>query len=152
MTGLKIPSYFRRSEKAFENIRVPLRDYLISQEQSSSNFFRPVPVNFREYLDQNAGKLKAIRTLLLENESPRWGTDMSWISKGDPSYQLPSYIGFADLQNLFAIDILYKQEQGKTTEVQEALEAAWKLGQSLKMIRPSLGKLSMQLRSELKWE
>ncbi len=119
-------------KKAFENIRVPLRDYLISQEQSSSNFFRPVPVNFREYLDQNAEKLKAIRTLLLENESPRWGTDMSWISKGDPSYQLPSYIGFADLQNLFAIDILYKQEQGKTTEVQEALEAAWKLGQSLK--------------------
>ncbi|NJL89269.1 MAG: hypothetical protein HC916_05290 [Coleofasciculaceae cyanobacterium SM2_1_6] len=119
-------------EKVFDDIRRPLRDYLISQEQISTNFFRPVPPNFREYLDQNAEKLQAIRTLLLENESPRWGTDMSWISEGDPSYPFPSYLGFADLQNLFAIDILYKQEQGKTREVQEALEASWKLGQSLK--------------------
>ena len=76
-------------------------------------------------------KLTAIRTLLLNNESPRWATDMSWISEGNIQ-TVPSYLGLINLQRLFAIDILYKQQQRKTKEVQEALEASWKLGQSFK--------------------
>jgi hypothetical protein len=56
---------------------------------------------------------------------------MFWISEGNP-LTYPSYLGLVNLQKLFAIDMLYKQEQGKTKEVQEALEASWKLGQSFK--------------------
>lgn len=125
-------TFSQSQQKAFQDIKEELSNYLDTQERNPSSSFYEVPSKLRDYLDQNAEKLKAIRTLLLNNESPHWATDMSWISKGDPSYPLPSYLGLADLQRLFAIDILHKQEQGKTQEVQEALEVSWKLNQSFK--------------------
>jgi len=119
-------------QKAFQDIKGELSNYLDTQGQNATSSFSEVPPKLREYLEKNTDKLTAIRTLLLNNESPRWGTDMSWISEGDLSYPLPNYLGLVDLQKLFAIDILYKQQQEKTKEVQEALEASWKLGQSFK--------------------
>ncbi len=118
-------------KKAYEDIRVELSTYLDIQARNTSSSFDEVPPKLRDYLEKNADTLTAIRTLLLNNESPRWGTDMSWISKGEP-YSLPSYLGSANLQRVFAIDLLYKQQQGKTKEVQETLEASWKFSQSLK--------------------
>ncbi|NJL89267.1 MAG: hypothetical protein HC916_05280 [Coleofasciculaceae cyanobacterium SM2_1_6] len=118
-------------QKAYEDIQGELRTYLEDQGQNSTSSFNEVPPKLRDYLEKNADTLTVIRTLLLNNESPRWGTDMSWISKGEP-YRLPSYLGSVNLQRIFAIDMLHKQEQGKTKEVQETLEASWKLGQSFK--------------------
>jgi hypothetical protein len=119
-------------KEAFDNISEALTNYLNTQGQNPSSYLEKIPLKLRDYLDQNADKLRAIRTLLLENESPRWSADISWIPQGDTSYALPSYAGLVNLQKLFAIDILYKQEQGKTKEMQEALEASWKINQSLK--------------------
>ncbi len=118
--------------KAFEDIREELENYLTTQGQNPGGSFSEVPPKLRDYLDQNADKLRAIRTLLLENESPRWATDMSWISEGDPAHVFTSYLGIGSLQKLLAIDILYKQQQGKMKEKQEILEASWKFGQSFK--------------------
>lgn len=118
-------------KKAYEDIRVELSTYLDIQARNTTSSFDEVPPKLRDYLEKNADTLTAIRTLLLNNESPRWGTDMSWISKGEP-YSLPSYLGSVNLQRVFAIDLLYKQQQGKTKEVQETLEASWKFSQSLK--------------------
>jgi hypothetical protein len=120
-------------KKAYEDIRVELSTYLDIQARNATSSFDEVPPKLRDYLEKNADTLTAIRTLLLNNESPRWGTDMSWISEGNTSsYRLPSYLGSANLQRIFAIDLLYKQQQGKTAEVQETLEASWKFSQSLK--------------------
>ena len=127
--------------KAFEDIKEELTNYLNTQREIPTSSFFEVPQKLRDYLDQNTDKLRAIRTLVLENESPRWSTDMSWISEGDPSYPLPSYIGLLNLQKLFAIDTIYKQEQGKTKEVQEVLEASWKLTQSFKNDPSIIGQL-----------
>jgi len=128
-------------QKAFQDIKEELSNYLDTQGRNPSGSFFEVPLKLRNYLDQNADKLKTIRTLILNNESPRWATDMSWIAEGDPSYPWPSYSGLTDLQRLFAIDILYKQEQGKTKEVQEVLEASWKLNQSFKNDPMLIGQL-----------
>ncbi len=124
-------TFSESQQKAFQDISEKLYDYLNTERQNPTGSLSDVPLKLREYLDQNADKLTAIRTLLLNNESPRWATDMSWISEGN-QFTTPRYLGLIDLQRLFAIDILYKQEQGKTKEMQEALEAAWKLGQSFK--------------------
>ncbi len=119
-------------EKAFTDINETLGNYLNVQGQNPTNSLIDLPPKLRDYLDQNADKLKAIRTLLLDNESPQWSTDMSWISTGDQSSVLPSYLGLLNLQRLFAIDIIHKKQQGKTEEMQEVLEASWKLSQSFK--------------------
>ena len=120
-------------QKAYQEIREELANYLTVQGQNATSSFDKVPPRLRDYLEKNADKITAIRTLLLNNEVPSWGTDISWISEGNTSsYRLPSYLGSVNLQRLFAVDMLYKQEQGKTEEVQETLEASWKLGQSLK--------------------
>jgi hypothetical protein len=119
-------------QKAFEDISQELTNYLDNQVRSPGGSFSEVPPKLRDYLDQNADKITAIRTLLLENESPRWATDMSWISEGDPSYPLPSYIGLINIQKLLVLDIIHKKQQGKTEEMQEVLEASWKFGQSFK--------------------
>jgi tetratricopeptide (TPR) repeat protein len=127
-------------QKAFQDIKEELSNYLDTQGRNPSGSFFEVPLKLRNYLDQNADKLKTIRTLILNNESPRWATDMSWISQGNPlSYA--SYLGLVDLQNLFAIDIIYKKEQGKTEEIQEILEASWKLNQSFKNDPMLIGQL-----------
>lgn len=119
--------------KAFKDIDDELFNYLTVQGQNATISFAKVPPRLRDYLEKNADQITAIRNLLLNSETPRWGTDMSWISEGNPaSYRLPSYLGTIYLQRILAIDILYKQEQGKTKEAQETLEASWKLGQSFK--------------------
>ena len=127
-------------QKAYEDIQGELRIYLETEARNSTSSFNEVPPKLRDYLDQNADTLTVIRTLLLNNESPRWGTDMSWISEGEP-YRLPRYLGSVNLQRIFAIDMLYKQQQGKTKEVQETLEASWKFSQSLKNNPFLLGQL-----------
>ncbi|NJL89270.1 MAG: hypothetical protein HC916_05295 [Coleofasciculaceae cyanobacterium SM2_1_6] len=119
-------------QKAFEDISEELTNYLNTQVQLPNNSLFEMPPKLRDYLDQNADKLRTIRTLLLNNESPRWATDMSWISEGDPSYPLPSYIGLTNIQKLFVLDIIHKQQQGKIEEMQEVLEASWKFTQSFK--------------------
>jgi hypothetical protein len=124
-------TFSESQQKAFQDIKEELENYLNTQAQNASSSFSEVPPTLREYLEKNADKLTAIRTLLLNNESPSWATDMSWISEGNIQ-TVPSYLGLVYLQKLFAIDILHKQQQGKTKEVQEALEASWKLNQSIK--------------------
>ena len=112
-------------QKAYQDISQELANYLTIQGQNATSSFDKVPPRLRDYLEKNADKITAIRTLLLNNEVPSWGTDMSWISEGNTSsYRLPSYLGSVNLQRLFAVDMLYKQEQGKTEEVQETLEAS----------------------------
>ncbi len=118
-------------QKAYQDIREELGNYLTIQSQNATSSFSPVPPRLRDYLEKNADKITAIRNLLLNSETPRWGTDMSWITEGNP-FSLPSYLGSVNVQRIFAIDMLYKQEQGKTKEAQETLEASWKLDQSLK--------------------
>lgn len=120
-------------QQAYQDIRDELGYYLTVQSQDTTSSFNRVPPRLRDYLEKNADKITTIRNLLLNSETPRWGTDMSWISEGNTaSYRLPSYLGSVNLQRIFAIDMLYKQEQGKTKEAQETLEASWKLAQSLK--------------------
>jgi hypothetical protein len=119
-------------QKAFEDIHEELTNYLDNQVRNPNSNIDTLPSELQEYLDKNAGTLNALRKLILENESPRWATDMSWISEGDPAHIFTSYLGIGSLQKLIAIDILYKQQQGKMKEKQEVLDASWKFGQSFK--------------------
>lgn len=97
-------------KKAFEDIREELSNYLTIQGQNATSSFDKVPPRLRDYLEKNAEQLTVIRNLLLNSETPRWGTDMSWISEGTP-YVLPSYLGSVNLQRVFAIDLSTGQKK-----------------------------------------
>ena len=119
------------NQKAFEGIRKELNQYIEAQIKNPTNKIDQPPEKLRRYLAANADTLAALRTLILNNEQPRWATDVTQLYEKNYSYALPSHLGIVNLQKILALDILEKQRAGKTQEMQEALEVSWKIGQSL---------------------
>lgn len=119
------------NQKAFKGIREELNRYIEAQIKNPTNKIDEPPEKLRRYLAANADSLAALRTLILNNEQPRWATDITQLYEKNYTYVLPSYLGIVNLQKILALDILEKQRLGQTQEMQEGLEVSWKINQSL---------------------
>jgi hypothetical protein len=93
--------------------------------------------NLRRYLTSKASTLAAIRTHVLNNEVPNLEINIDYLKEGDPSFALPSLLGFVNLQKILALDILEKNRQGQTSEALATLEVSWKINKILRD-RPEL--------------
>ncbi|MEG4459184.1 hypothetical protein [Microcoleus sp. N9_A1] len=126
---------FRPSEedrKAFEEIQQELTQYLDAEIAKPNDTVNPPPEKLQRYLASKQTALAKLRQqVLINNEVPHWGTDISWILEGDLTVRLPAYLSQANIQKVLALDILEKYRKGQTEAAAEMLEVSWKINQPL---------------------
>lgn len=133
--SIKSRADFRSSEddrKAFEEIRQELTQYLNAEISKPNDTINPPSEKLQRYLASKQTALAKLRQqVLINNEVPHWGTDISWILEGDPMASGPAYLSLADIQKVLALDILEKYRKGQTQAAAEMLEVSWQINQSL---------------------
>ncbi|GBE95146.1 type IV pilin-like G/H family protein [Nostoc cycadae] len=132
---LKIPD---NKNEAFSEVAELLQEQF---NDKSPQFNNKLPNNLRSYVNKNKTAIASIRNLLLSEEIPRWGLDYKSIKEGDFNAPSPSYLSIVNLHRLLVIDILDKQQQGKTQEMLESLEASWRLSTSFQDEPSLIGQL-----------
>ncbi len=118
-------------QKAFEEIRQELKQYLDAEIAKPNDTVNPPSENLQRYLASRQTALAELRQQVLNNEVPRWGTDITRILEGDMTVVSPDYLWQANLQKVLALDILEKYRKGQTEAAAEMLEVSWKINQSL---------------------
>jgi len=136
--GLKSPtdSYpslhsTQADKQAYQTIERELKIYMNALIASSNDAVPVLPENLRRYLASKSAVLEAIRSHVLTNEVPNWEINIDYLPKGDPSFVWTSWLGFANLHQILALDILEKNRQGKTVEALASLEVSWKINKAL---------------------
>ncbi|BBD59955.1 pentapeptide repeat protein [Nostoc sp. HK-01] len=132
---LKIPD---NKNEAFSEVAELLQEQF---NDKSPQFNNKLPNNLRSYVNKNKTAITSIRNLLLSEEIPRWGLDYKSIKEGDFNAPSPSYLSIVNLHRLLVIDILDKQQQGKTQEMLKSLEASWRLSTSFQDEPSLIGQL-----------
>jgi hypothetical protein len=107
--------------------------YLDAQLKKASDDLDEAPEEVRNYLQAHAADLAALYSLVRRGEVPRWEMDLSRLCEAP----VPNFLYHRQLQGVIALDILEKTSSGQNKPALEALEASWKIDQSLRE-RPEL--------------
>jgi hypothetical protein len=112
---------------------VDIPPYVLNQLRRPNDVVDPLPEGTQDYLRKHRADLDAIYGLLQQSEGPRWETDVSALVQAP----VPGLMYHRQLHGLFALDILNKTRQGQSASALQALEASWRINQSLRR-RPEL--------------
>jgi hypothetical protein len=93
-----------------------------------TNQLKPLPADLQKYLADNQDTITQIRNLIINGEPLQWKFQPTW--KFDEP--LPSFLGLAQLQKILLIDAIAQKAAGNDKLLQENLETAWRINQSIK--------------------
>ena len=110
----------------FDTLDAPT--YVVSQSRKSTDEIDEAPAKLQDYLKNHRADLDALYSLVQRSEVPRWETDIALLSRAP----VPALFYHRQLHGLIALDILEKTRKGETASAQAALEASWKINQSLR--------------------
>ena len=110
----------------FDTLDAPA--YVVSQSRKPTDDIDEAPAKLQEYLKNHRADLDALYSLVQRSEVPCWETDIALLSRAPA----PAVFYHRQLQGLIALDILEKTRKGETASAQVALEASWKISQSLR--------------------
>jgi len=115
----------------FGTVDVPT--HVLSHLRKPSDDLDEAPAELQHYLKNHRADLDALYVLLQSGEVPRWEADVSALVRAPA----PGLMYHRQLHGLIALDILDKTRQGRSASALQALEASWKINQSLRR-RPEL--------------
>jgi len=115
----------------FDTLDAPT--YVVSQSRKPTEDIDEAPAKLQDYLKAHRADLDALYSLVQRSDMPRWETDIALLSRAPA----PALFYHRQLQGLIALDILETTRKGETAAAQAALEASWKINQSLRE-RPEL--------------
>ena len=110
----------------FDTLDAPA--YVVSQSRKPTEDIDEVPARLQDYLKAHRADLDALYSLIQRSEVPRWETDIALLSRAPA----PAVFYHRQLQGLIALDILESTRKRETAAAQAALEASWKINQSLR--------------------
>lgn len=93
-----------------------------------TNHLDKLPDNLQTYLTNNQDSLTQIRNLILNSEPLRWKFQPTW-RFDEP---LPAFLAFVQLQRILLLDAIAQKAAGNDKLLQENLETAWRINQSIK--------------------
>ena len=121
----------KRATGPFGAVDVPA--YVLSQLRKSSDHLDAAPGELQRYLQTHRADLDALYSLIQRNDIPRWETDVAQLVRAP----VPGLLYHRQLQGLIALDILDRTRKRQNLLAAQALEASWKVTQSL-FDRPEL--------------
>ncbi len=110
----------------FDTLDAPA--YVVSQSRKPTDDIDEAPAKLQDYLKAHRADLDALYSLIQRSDVPRWETDIALLSRAPA----PALFYHRQLQGLIALDILERTRKGETAAAQAALEASWKINQSLR--------------------
>ena len=110
----------------FDTLDAPA--YVVSQSRKPTDDIDETPAKLQDYLKNHRADLDALYSLIQRSEVPRWETDIALLSRAP----VPALYYHRQLQGLIGLDILEKTRKGEAAAAQAALEASWKINQSLR--------------------
>ncbi len=125
-SGYKPPVGERYIE--YKNVKQDLHGYLKRQLERSERVLDPPPASVEAYLERHRSTLETVWKLLLEDEPPRWESDVSRVWGGP----IPNLHGHTHAQRLLIAVALIRSRQGDDAGALRSLEASWSLNQSLR--------------------
>jgi hypothetical protein len=102
--------------------------YVVSQSRKPTDQIDEAPAKLQDYLKNHRSDLDALYSLVQRSEVPRWETEIALLSRAP----VPGQFYHRQVHGLIALDILEKTRKGETAPAQAALEASWKINQSLR--------------------
>ncbi len=112
----------------YKNVKKDLHGYLKKELERSERVLDPPPATVRAYLERHRSTLDAVRKVLLEDESPRWESDVSSVWGGP----MPNLHGHTHAQRLLITVALIQSRLGDDAEALGTLEASWNLNRFLR--------------------
>jgi len=110
----------------FDTLDAPT--YVVSQSHKPTDDIDEAPAKLQDYLKNHRADLDVLYSLVRRSDMPRWETDIALLSRAPA----PALFYHRQLQGLIALDILEGTRKGETAAAQVALEASWKINQSLR--------------------
>ncbi len=130
--------------KAIQNI---LDEYSLKQLNKTDSSIEALPNKLSSYLKTHQTDIQAIKTQLIDNPIPEWGSDSGWVEKSDPKAgdsflrsNPVNYFSIANIEHVIIINILDKL-QTPNPIISSDLAALEKMQQSLQTQRSLLGQL-----------
>jgi hypothetical protein len=111
-----------------EKIEMSMSQFLDQQITDPTNQLDKLPNNLQTYLTNNQAALNRIRNLIVNGEPLQWKFQPTW-QIDDP---LPSFLGLVRLQKILLLDAIAQKAAGNSQLMQENLETAWQINQSIK--------------------
>lgn len=93
-----------------------------------TNHLEPLPANLQTYLANNQDRLTQIRNLILNSEPLQWKFQPTW----QFDTPLPAFLSLVQLQKILLLDAIAQKAAGNSQLMQENLETAWRINQSIK--------------------
>jgi len=121
----------KRTTGPFGAVDVPA--YVLSQLRKPSDHLDAAPGELQRYLQTHRADLDTLYSLIQRNDIPRWETDVAQLVRAPA----PGLLYHRQLQGLIALDILDRTRKRQNLLAVQALEASWKVSQSL-FERPEL--------------
>ena len=121
----------KRATGPFGAVDVPA--YVLFQLRKPSDHLDAAPGELQRYLQTHRADLDALYSLIQRNDMPRWETDVAQLVLAPA----PGLLYHRQLQGLIALDILDRTQKRQNLLAVQALEASWKVSQSL-FERPEL--------------
>ena len=151
--GGSLPPIPPNEKQEQQNLFLQLKDnfdYLAFQQSDSLD---GLPDNVLAYLKKHGATIAKIETILKTQELPQWAIDLTYVGQGNTEYAHPSFLGAINLQRLILADVISKNSPAQIQERLDALEASWKLSQSLQddpnLISQLVSLISMRLNASV---
>jgi hypothetical protein len=135
----------------FGTVDVPA--HVLSQLRKPSDDLDAAPGELQRYLQTHRADLDALYSLIQRNDIPRWETDVAQLVRAPA----PGLLYHRQLQGLIALDILDRTRKRQNLLAVQALEASWRVSQSLRerpelishMVATSMLKLQMEVMRKM---
>ncbi|MGC1306723.1 MAG: hypothetical protein WA885_05800 [Phormidesmis sp.] len=134
------------AHQAYQAIEPDLKAFLQNQVTKTSGSFDAPPPLLRDYLMRYGDRIASAQAYLLANPIPRW--DMDAVQMSDPDYAFASFANVRSMQNLLLTSAIAQAQQGQNSAAIAALEASWRLNQSMLQRPDLLSQLTASIVSE----
>lgn len=114
-------------KQELEKIEMSMSQFLEKQITDPTNQLDKLPNNLQTYLTNNQDRLTQIKNLIVNGEPLQWKYQPTW-QVDDP---LPSFLGLVRLQKILLLDAIAQKTAGNSQLMQENLETAWRINQSI---------------------
>jgi hypothetical protein len=111
----------------FEKIRNDLESYLYARITQAGHSKAAPPEPVQQYLKPHEGQIHQIVWHILQQESPQWEFDIEKLFKAS----IPNLLGNYQLQTVLNLYALLDNDSGRFEDCKYALEASWKLNETL---------------------
>lgn len=124
---------------SWEKIREEVNSFLEKKLEQESLKNLTIPHQLIDFLTSNQSEINQIVDHLYSTKNPSWELDIVKIYQDeDPfNYSFVNYLGIVDLQKILMLQTLYLDKNNETAEINQVLEASFKLNQSTQK-RPDL--------------